>query len=207
MTDPNKAAAIDSMVAALSNAGADLTSPVKQGHAGVQYNSADDSFEVKTAAPVGSANQPLYDDGSRDLRVERDQLVANYETLVARLNEGKFDPVTGEKKFTVTGREREILEIKANQAKISGAYGIDRLQQIYAQRVQGGQENAAPDASPFQLANGQTVSLQDAAARAAFVDSAPPGQRVAYGAEFDRLMNEGRTRSVVDAIAAARRSR
>jgi hypothetical protein len=205
MTDSNKAAAIDNMVAALSNAGADLTSPVKQGHAGVQYNSADDSFEVKTEAPVGSANQPLYDDGSRDLRVERDQLVANYETLVARLNEGKFDPATGEKKFTVTGRARELLEIQANQAKISGAYGIDRLQSIHAQRVQNGQTSAAPDTAPFQLPNGETVSLLDAAARAAYIDAAPNGQRVAFGKEYDRLMQEGRTRSVTDAISAARR--
>jgi hypothetical protein len=205
MTDSTKAAAIDSMVAALSNAGADLTSPVKQGHAGVQYNSADDSFEVLTAAPVGSTNQPLYDDGSRDLRVERDQLVANYETLVARLNEGKFDPVTGEKKFTVTGRARELLEIQANQAKISGTYGIDRLQQIQAQRVQGGQTSAAPDTAPFQLANGETVSLLDAAARAAYIDAAPSGQRVAFGQEYDRLMQEGRTRSLTDAISQARR--
>jgi hypothetical protein len=205
MTDSTKAAAIDSMVAALSNAGADLTSPVKQGHAGVQYNSADDSFEVLTAAPVGSTNQPLYDDGSRDLRVERDQLVANYETLVARLEEGKFDPVTGEKKFTVTGRARELLEIQANQAKISGTYGIDRLQQIQAQRVQGGQTSAAPDTAPFQLANGETVSLLDAAARAAYIDAAPSGQRVAFGQEYDRLMQEGRTRSLTDAISQARR--
>lgn len=205
MTDSNTSNAIDNMVAALSNAGADLTSPVKQGHAGIQYNSANDSYEIKTAAPTGSTAQPLFDDGSRDLRVERDQLVANYETMVAKLNDGKFDPVTGEKKFTVTGRDREILELQANQAKISGAFGIDRLQQIHAQRVQNGQTSAAPDAAPFQLANGQTVSLQDAAARAAYVDSAPPGQRVAYGAEYDRLMQESRTRSVTDAVAAARR--
>ena len=203
MTD--KSAAIDNMVAKLADAGADLTSPVKQGHAGIQYNSADDSYEIKTAAPTGSTVQPLFDDGSRDLRVERDQLVANYETLVAKLNEVKFDPETGAQKFTVTGREREILELRANQAKISGAFGIDRLQQIHAQRVQAGQTSAAPDAATFQLANGQSVSLIEAAARASYIDAAPPGQRIQYAAEYDRLMQESRTRSVTDAVAAARK--
>ena len=109
---------IDNVVAALGNAGSDLSSPVKQGHAGIQYSSADDSFEVKTDAPSGAApNQPLFDDSTRDLQVERDVLVANYESLVAKLNDGKFDAVTGEKKFTVTATPAAFSNSKRSRRR------------------------------------------------------------------------------------------
>jgi hypothetical protein len=197
----NEPSAIDAVVAALSSSGADLSSPVKSGHAGVIYNSADDSFTQTSAAPAsGMTAQPLLDDG-RDLEDARGQIVANVNALEAKFNSGKFDAVTGEFRYTVTGRDRDVLAMQIQQAKTSSAYDIDRLNSIYHQRVIGGQQENVP----LQMADGKAISLQEAAARMAYVDSAPPGQRVAYGQEYDRLMQEGRTRSVTDAINAARR--
>jgi hypothetical protein len=197
----NDPSAIDAVVAALSSSGADLSSPVKSGHAGVIYNSADDSFTQTSAAPAsGMTAQPLLDDG-RDLEAARNQIVANVNALEAKFNSGKFDSATGEFKHAVTGRDRDVLALQIQQAKTSGAYDLGKLNEIYHQRVVGGHHENVP----FQMGNGQTMTLQEAAARAAYVDSAPSGQRQAFAAEYDRLTQEGRTRSVTDAINAARR--
>jgi hypothetical protein len=197
MTDSTTNSAIDNMIGALSSAGADLSSPVKQGHAGVIYNSETDTFEQMTAAPPtnGLTAQPLPDDG-RDLLAARDAIVANADALQARLDSGTYDPVTGQKAYNITGREREVLELQLSQAKVSGSYDIDRLNLILAQRNQ--------QTGQLATAEGQS-ELEQAAARMAFIDGAPAGQRQAFAREYDRLMLEQRTRAVTTAVAAARR--
>jgi hypothetical protein len=196
----NDPAAIDAAVAALRNGGADLSAPMKQGHAGVIYSSADDSFTETSPAPAaGITAQPLLDDG-RDLEAAHAAIIANVDALQARLDGATFNPTTGEKTFTVTGREREVLEAQLRQAKISGAYDIGQLNKIHAQRVSGTQ----PNATPMPMDGGRTSTLEEEAARMAYIDSAPPGQRVAYAAEYDRLMQGARARSVTGAVAAAR---
>jgi hypothetical protein len=196
---------IDAVVAALGAAGADLPSPVRHGHAGVIYNSADDTFTQTSAAPTaGMTAQPLLDDG-RDLQAARDEIVANVSALEAKFNSGKYDAETGQFKYNITGRDRDVLEMQIQQARNSGAYDIARLNEIFHQRVTSGQEAAAPGETPFQLANGQTTTLLEAAARMSYIDAAPPGQRAAFAAEYDRLMQDGKTQSVVKAINAARR--
>jgi hypothetical protein len=49
------------------------------------------------------------------------------------------------------------------------------------------------------------MSLQEAAARMAYIDSAPPGQRVQFAADYDKQMQEAHTRNVTGAISQARR--
>jgi hypothetical protein len=197
MTDSTTSSAIDQMVTALAANGADLSSPIRHGHAGVVYSSADDSFEVKSAAPPtnGLVAQPLLDDG-RDLHSARDAIVARVDSLQAKLDSGTYDPATGEKTFTVTGRAREVLELELRQARTSGAYDIQQLNAILAQRQQQG--------SQLATAEGQS-ELEQAAARMAYIDSAPMGQRQAFAQEYDRMMQEARTRAVTTAVAAARR--
>jgi hypothetical protein len=205
MTDSNTSNAIDNMVAALADAGADLSSPAKQGHAGVIYNSADDSFTQTSSAPAtGLTPEPLLDDG-RDLQASADAIGAEYNALVSRLNAGRFDPTTGEKVYDVTGRQREVLQMQINQLKVSADYSFGRLNAIAHQRVQSGQSIDASVQTMIQLADGKTVTLAEAAAREAYISSAPSGQRVAYGQEYDRLMQEARTRSVTTAVAGTRK--
>jgi hypothetical protein len=192
---------IDAVVAALSDSGADLSSPTNQGHAGLIFNSADDSYTQTSPGPApGMTPQPIPDDG-RDLAVAHAEIMANYNQLSARLDEGTYDAVTGEKKFSVTGRDREVLELQVKQAKTSGAYDISRLQALHQQRVQNGQRETAP----VQMSDGKVASLQEAAARAAYIDGAPPGQRVQFAADYDRMMREAAVRNVTNAISAATR--
>ena len=195
-------AGIDQAIEVLRANGADLSTPVKSGHAGIIFNSATDMFTMTSAAPAaGTDAQPLYDDGSRDLDVERDALVAHHDALVAKLNAGKYDPETGQKVFDVTGRAREILELQVQQAKVSNEYGINQLNRIAAQRAAQSGHSAAP---PIQMADGSTMAVEEAAARMAYIDSAPMGQRQAYAKQWDEQMQSQRTKNVTVAVAAAR---
>jgi hypothetical protein len=196
MNDSN---AIDNMVAALSNAGADLTSPVKQGHAGVIYNSVDDSFQQMTAAPPtnGLTAQSIPDDG-RDIAAAHAAIISNVDALQSRLDAVTFDKTTGSQTYTVTGDQREKLQLQVEQARRSGAYDIERLQALHAQRSRVSGQIATVD--------GQR-SLEAEAARMAFIDGAPRGLRAQYAADYDRMMQEARTREVTAAVAAATRRR
>jgi hypothetical protein len=200
------ASSIDDVVAALSGAGADLSSPVKSGHAGIIYSSADDSFTQTTAAPAtGMTPEPLFDDG-RDLQASANAIVAEFDKLVSRLNAGTHDAQTGQKTYDVTGREREVLQRQIEQLRISGEYSFNRLDAIAAQRVKnGGTVEDASVRSMVQMADGSTTTLAEAAARMAFIDSAPPGQRAQFAADYDRAMREANTRNVADAVRATRR--
>jgi hypothetical protein len=183
---------IDSVVAALGASGADLSSPIKTGHAGFIYNSESDTFTQTSPAPAtGITAQAIPDDG-RELGVMRDEIVTNFNNLVAKLQ----DP-------SLTGRAREVVEQQVRQAKISGDYDLERLNAINNQR----QQSANPMQSQMQMADGSTTTLEQAAARMAYVDSAPPGQRVAFGQEYDRKMQEARVGNVTGAVFAASRNR
>jgi hypothetical protein len=168
------------------------------------YSSADDSFTQTADAPAtGLTPEPMYDDG-RDLQASADAIGAEYNALVAKLDAGRFDPTTGAKVYDVTGRQREVLQLQINQLKISADYSFDRLNSIAHQRAQSGQSIDAPS-QMVQMADGKTMSLTEAAARMAFIDSAPPGLRVQFAADYDKQMQEARTRSVTEAISQARR--
>src|SRR6202035_832186 len=100
---------IDNVVAALGSSGADLSSPIKNGHAGYIYDSSSDTFTQTSAAPqAGITAQALPDDG-RDLGTARDEIVTKYNSLVAKLQDA-----------SITGRAREVLEQQVRQASDSG---------------------------------------------------------------------------------------
>jgi hypothetical protein len=201
----NSPSAIDAVVSALRDGGADLTSPVKQGHAGLIYNSADDSFTQTVAAPTAGTDAQETLDTGVDLQASANQIGADHNKLVARLNEATFDPITGKSTYAVTGEARDLLTRQIAQSQVSAEYSFGRLNAIAHQRAQSGQSVDLAVQTMIQGADGKVTSLQEAAARMSYVDSAPPGQRVAFGQEYDRLMQEARTRSITDAVTAARR--
>jgi hypothetical protein len=183
---------IANVVAALGSSGGDLSSPIKSGHAGYIYDSSSDTFTQTSAAPAaGIAAQALPDDG-RDLGAARDEIVTKYNSLVAKLQDA-----------SITGRARAVLEQQVRQASASGNYDLERINATHQQRLQG--EN--PMTAQMTMADGTTTTLEQAAARSAFVDSAPPGMRVQYGKDYDDRMREARVSNVTGAVFAATRNR
>lgn len=184
-SDP-KQDAIDNVIAALAASGADTSSVVQSRDADYSYNSADGSVIVHRA---GTNDAQVTDSSGLDPAGEVASIHANINSLQAKLNDGQFDPNTGARKFTLTGDARRIAELQLNQAKESARFQLGRLDQIVAQRTSASNEAA----------------LREAAVRAAFIDSAPSGQRVAYAAQYDRELASAKAHEVAAAVMAARR--
>jgi hypothetical protein len=184
--DPRQQA-IDNVISALAASGANTSHVVQQRDPNVIFNSADDSFTVTRA---GHAAAEIHDSTGLDPAGEVTQLQAQIDNLQAKLDAGKFDPVTGQLKHDLTGSQRDVALRQLAQVKDSARYQVSRLDQLVAQRA---------------TASGSEASLHEQAVRMSYIDSAPPGMRAQFAADYDRAMSASKAKAVTDAVMAARR--
>jgi hypothetical protein len=197
---PSREQEINSMVAALADAGANMSNPLdSRSRGGMIYNSSTDAYTITAAPPPGQDNQPLYDDPSRDLQHEVDSHAAVLQQLQARLDDGKYDAATGKFKPTVTGDQRDLIQRQLDQQKISYDYTLQRLNAIAHQRATSAPTVGSQAGTPTINSRGQESTIEAEALRMSYIDTAPPGQRVQYAADWDRAMQQGRASAILSA--------
>jgi hypothetical protein len=207
-TNGRSASDIDAVVAQLRDAGAN-TDGVEQHQAGnLIYNSADGSVIVHRAPTAGAEQAPLLDDG-RSLEQEYDTVVNRANTLKSQLEEVVFDKATGKSSLRVPeGPARDSLMRQWKQSVETAQYSIGRIEALAAQRARNGDSTngvAASAGKTFAMPNGQMATLEEAAARESYVSSAPPGQRQAYAAAWDKAQADENARIATTAIRGLRK--
>jgi hypothetical protein len=200
-------AEIDKMVGALKENGASLSNPIdRRAHASMSFTAGDPTAEVQVLSPAapGLENQELYDDGI-DLQGNIDRQAAEVKGLQARLDDAKYDPVTGKPNYTVTGDARTRLEKQLSQAKESYGYSFTRANALAAQRTQGNASAQSTEGNTTVNSRGEETTWEAEAVRMAYIDSAPPGQRQAFAERYDRELQDSRSKAILAGLRAARR--
>lgn len=130
-------AAVNDVIAALANAGANMNVPVDHRDASYIYNSESDEIVVTqagTVSPAGAEPARIYDD-NRDLQGEYNAIAASVNAIQAKLDASHFNKETGERVFDLTGEARAIVERQLVTARASAALAVDVLQRLHVQRA------------------------------------------------------------------------
>lgn len=179
MSDESKSAAIDQMITALNgSAHAPQAQPTPS--PSLRYDSATGVVEYLDGEPQPGAPAPRIPDNGQNVHAQVAAIDGEIAALDAKLEAHTFDPSTGNKVYTLTGREREVMQA-ARAIK-------EQTKAFYAEQGRRLEEQRRADLEALQAAQNEKL------AKAAFVNGDPTRAR---------LLDEELKRAEAAAVAAA----